>query len=40
MLYSYKMNDRVRGVDWEKSKGELIAVGDYKGRVHLFNDKL
>ena len=31
MLHSIQMKERIRGIDWEGSKGELIVVGDYKG---------
>lgn len=34
------MKEQIRGVDWEKSSGELIIVGDYKGNIFLFNNKL
>lgn len=34
------MKEKVRGIDWERSKGELIIVGDYKGKIYLFNSKL
>jgi WD40 repeat protein len=37
MLYSYKMKERVRGLDWEKSKGEVIVVGDGAGKIYLFD---
>lgn len=37
MLQSYKFQERIRGIDWEKSKGELIVVGDYKGKIYLLD---
>ena len=40
MEHSYELKERVRGVDWERSKGELIVVGDYKGKLYLFNPQL
>lgn len=40
MLHSYKMDERVRGLDWERTKGELIVVGDNRGRIYLFDSEL
>ena len=34
------MSERIRGVDWEQSKGEVIVVGDYKGMIYLFSPEL
>lgn len=36
----FKMKEQVRGIDWEQSKGELIVVGDYKGKIYLFDTEL
>lgn len=40
MLYSNVLKNMVRAIDWEQSKGELIVVGDYKGKIFLYDDKL
>ena len=40
MLACHKMNQKIRGIDWENSKGEIIVVGDYKGYVYLFSPEL
>lgn len=40
MLHSYKMEERVRGLDWERTKGQLIVVGDNRGRIYLFDAEL
>lgn len=34
------MKERIRGLDWEKSKGETIVVGDGKGKIYLFDAEL
>ena len=40
MLHSCEFKDRIRGIDWEKSNGELIVVGDYRGRIYLLDTEL
>lgn len=40
LLHIHQMKERIRGIDWEKSKGDLIVVGDYKGKIYLFDSKL
>jgi len=27
-------------LDWEQSEGDLIVVGDYRGKIYLFDSKL
>lgn len=39
-LHLFKMKEKVRGIDWEQSQGELIVVADYKGKVYLFDSEL
>lgn len=40
LLHIHQMKERIRGIDWEKSKGDLIVVGDYKGKIYLFDSQL
>jgi WD40 repeat protein len=40
MLASAVLQNMVRAVDWEQSKGELIVVGDYKGKIHLYDTNM
>lgn len=39
-LHFFKMKEKVRGIDWEQSQGELIVVADYKGKIYLFDSEL
>lgn len=34
------MKQQIRGIDWEQSAGNLIVVGDFKGKIHLFDSEL
>ena len=39
-LNLFKMKQQVRGVDWHKKENGLIVVGDYKGKLFLFDSDL
>jgi hypothetical protein len=34
------MKEKVRGIDWEQSGNDIIIVGDYKGKIYLFDTEL
>ena len=40
MISILPMKERIRGLDWEKKEGELIVIGDYKGKIYLCDEKL
>ena len=40
MLHSCTFKERIRGIDWQQSKGELIVVGDNKGKIYLLDTDL
>jgi microtubule-associated protein-like 6 len=36
----FKMKEKVRGLDWEQTGNDIIVVGDYKGKIYLFDSEL
>lgn len=36
-LKLFKMKEQIRGLDWHQKGDGLIVVGDYKGKIYLFD---